>query len=445
MEQVVLEHYHTLGDTFKLRAAEFLLSNMSADKFSYTGVLIEQYDTLFRFQRRLLEAGTLNASHARLDSMWKALEKEHGPFNIRRLTVLPDSTNLSAQLLIDNIDQAVDAWKRSPLYDPQAFDLFCEHLLPYRVRYEPVEPFRERYRREYGALLDSAKSLKELANRLTRRQRGEGYDTLRFMRSYPIDIPISKLDLVQRGSCDHIAILTTLILRACGYPATMDRAVWGNRRSGQTWNVLLSPNGEEFPFDVGRDSLEQTYRPAKVWRTTFSGHVDVTEKYASVYDLALPVDYPSDSYRDRQKASLCTFDHKNWRPVAQGEVRNDTLHVARVAADLVYLPAFVNNNRIIPCGAPFILHTDGRIVPLKNDDQRKQNIILSRKYLSGDCYELLYWNSFSWRSLGIRVAEYDDRLTYDNVPTGGLYLLHHLDNDTEERIFTYEKGKQRWW
>jgi hypothetical protein len=594
----VIEHYRTLGDTLKLRAAEFLIAHMTdADKFSYSGKLIEQYDTLFRFQQRLFREGTLSTAHDRLDSLWKVLKEQYGPLDKRRLTLVPDTAVITAQMLIDNIDHAVDAaWRHSSLYSPLKFFLFSEYVLPYRVQNEQVEPFRERYRQEYAALLDSAETLQELVTRLTRKQRDEGYETLRFMWNYPIDIPISKLDMGRRGSCDHIAIWTALILRACGYPATIDQAVWGDRSSGHTWNVVMNPTGEEFPFDVVRDSLEQNYRPAKVWRTAFSGDIDVTEKYARVYDLALPVNASLDgnSHAERQ-AALCTFDNKQWRPVAQGTVVNDTLRVARVAANLVYLPAYIEGGKPVPCGAPFILHTDGRMTVLQADSNRKQQMTLTRKYprfnahrkyamnitgsrveashepdfrhrltlaaihrapetgitsvgintseryrylrmwcapekkahfaeiafygrktpdspeqrltgtiigfpkksgrpysnamdgdldsffqkeedetgwvgldlgeeneyyvtrveysprsgtnyiMRGNRYELVYWDEYGWRSMSSKIARRYDRLDYDGVPSGGLYLLHNLDGGTEERIFTYEAGKQVWW
>jgi hypothetical protein len=65
--------------------------------------------------------------------------------------------------------------------------------------------------------------------------------------------------------------------------------------------------------------------------------------------------------------------------------------------------------------------------------------------MRGDRYELVYWDRYGWRSMGTKVAGCYDRLDYGDVPRGGLYLLHNLEGGTEERIFTYERGKQVWW
>lgn len=63
----------------------------------------------------------------------------------------------------------------------------------------------------------------------------------------------------------------------------------------------------------------------------------------------------------------------------------------------------------------------------------------------GELYELFYWDK-EWKSLGqqsgSRQLQY---LEYDNVPDNALLLLRNLTKGKEERIFTYENGKQIWW
>jgi hypothetical protein len=64
--------------------------------------------------------------------------------------------------------------------------------------------------------------------------------------------------------------------------------------------------------------------------------------------------------------------------------------------------------------------------------------------VKGDRYELCYWKKNKWISMGERVAQRSS-LDYKNVPSGGLYLLHNLSRGKEERIFTYEDGRQVFW
>ena len=57
---------------------------------------------------------------------------------------------------------------------------------------------------------------------------------------------------------------------------------------------------------------------------------------------------------------------------------------------------------------------------------------------------LLYWNNNRWQLAGIKIAS-DYHITFDNVPSNGLYWLRCKEGGKEERIFTYENGVQTWW
>ncbi|WP_196940250.1 hypothetical protein [Sphingobacterium pedocola] len=60
-----------------------------------------------------------------------------------------------------------------------------------------------------------------------------------------------------------------------------------------------------------------------------------------------------------------------------------------------------------------------------------------------DIYELYYFDG-SWISLGTRTAK-DRVLIYSDVPEGALFVLRNKSRGKEERIFTYDDGKQLWW
>jgi hypothetical protein len=63
----------------------------------------------------------------------------------------------------------------------------------------------------------------------------------------------------------------------------------------------------------------------------------------------------------------------------------------------------------------------------------------------GDLYELFYFSKEGFVSLGIQTGTNEQRLVYDNVPENALLWLRNHTRGREERIFTYEKGKQVWW
>ncbi|MFR5357355.1 MAG: hypothetical protein ACLTHQ_03440 [Odoribacter splanchnicus] len=62
----------------------------------------------------------------------------------------------------------------------------------------------------------------------------------------------------------------------------------------------------------------------------------------------------------------------------------------------------------------------------------------------GDLYELLVWDRGQWYTMGRQVPD-TYGLDYEGVPAGHLYWLRDLTEGVEERIFTYEQGKQVWW
>lgn len=62
----------------------------------------------------------------------------------------------------------------------------------------------------------------------------------------------------------------------------------------------------------------------------------------------------------------------------------------------------------------------------------------------GDVYELKYWDSIGWKSLGVQKAK-ERFLYFDSVPDNALLLLNNHTRGKQERIFTYENNRQVWW
>jgi len=63
----------------------------------------------------------------------------------------------------------------------------------------------------------------------------------------------------------------------------------------------------------------------------------------------------------------------------------------------------------------------------------------------GELYELFYWDNNRWNSLGKQTGTSKQYLEYTNAPLNALFWLRNLTKGKEERIFTYENGKQVWW
>lgn len=62
----------------------------------------------------------------------------------------------------------------------------------------------------------------------------------------------------------------------------------------------------------------------------------------------------------------------------------------------------------------------------------------------GDHYRLQYLLGQDWKLLGERIGR-EEYLVFDHVPKGALLWLQNITRGKEERVFTYEDGKQVWW
>lgn len=84
----------------------------------------------------------------------------------------------------------------------------------------------------------------------------------------------------------------------------------------------------------------------------------------------------------------------------------------------------------------------------ESPSQIKQILFLPRNddnfIREGEVYELLYWDNGAWHSLGQQTGNSKAELIFKNVPSGALLLLRNHTKGKEERIFTYQDGKQIW-
>ncbi len=87
-------------------------------------------------------------------------------------------------------------------------------------------------------------------------------------------------------------------------------------------------------------------------------------------------------------------------------------------------------------------------VDLGRPEQVTEMKLLSRTddngIVPGELYELVYFGKDGWKTIAVQKAE-NDYIEFDSVPSGALYWLRNLTKGTEERIFTYEKERIKYW
>ena len=136
----VLEHYgKNPADSLKLKAAKFLIENMEPYFFLASPELDDYY-------RKLDSIFSLNESWEKLTEEQEVLLSQLQQWGMPNCQAIPDLQYVSAEFLIDNIDQAFEAWK-SPFAGDLSFEDFCEYILPYKANVSDRPDFwRSAYR-----------------------------------------------------------------------------------------------------------------------------------------------------------------------------------------------------------------------------------------------------------------------------------------------------------
>jgi hypothetical protein len=301
---------------------------------------------------------------------------------------------------------------------------------------------------------------------------------------HPVDQGLSEMKEMRLGRCEDMTNLTIFAMRANGLAVTSDYTpYWANSGNNHAWNAIVTPQGEVIPF-MGAEANPREYKLAnklaKVYRKTYSinrenlafqvdkdnelpgylsskSYTDVTAAYTTVKDITLTVDASCPDTIDI--LYLCVFNSGEWKPIHWGEMIHGSVQFTNMGVDVAYMLGYYAKKEIHPLGDPFLLEQDGNIRTLKADSSRMTTLKLaSTTQVKQDAstdgidqlnlkpdqeYELFYWNR-GWQSVAIQKAD-TSALEFNSVPADALYWLVAKDSDKEERVFTFEHGKQVWW
>lgn len=407
--QRLIEHYEKdNAERTKLEAALFLVENM-VTHHSLTSPAIDS------FTYRLKATDILKTDS--LNTWWKELSKGD------KTECRYDARTLTANFLKDNIDRAVDTWRKSPWHDEVDQALFLRYVLPYRLCDEPLAQigWRDSLYQKYHPLIVGETDLKRAYAKVFKAVQKE----IRLSEAVEFPYLLNVLDAgrMGRGRCINRCVYTAMVMRALGIPVVVDGTNrWANySRQGHSWVALLLGDGtytiakgdslprkhnpidaSEFTlkYPVENDfpiSLDFKKRAASVWRSEYVYHVDdfddkladdetrqlflypyhhdVSTLYGIDHTVKLKAKTPD------EHCYLCTFaTGDDWKPVNYAR-RNWSGYVFEVVADsVVYLPmSFNEEKKLVPAGNPFFVTRNG----LKNIIPNKKKTIqmtLTRKY-----------------------------------------------------------------
>ncbi len=423
----VLSYYKE--DTLKRKAAEYLIANMP---YHYT---IDTYLESPSGEKLIVDVAQFKDRgevYWYLDSLYKI------GYQLRS-EKYEDIRTLKADFLIRNIDAAFRMW-RKPWAKDVPFDVFCRWILPYRSQneYIPID-LREKMINRYLPMLDSAKVVTPLeACRLINERFAEEFYFRDMMSPH---YPMMEMTLKNGyDACIGLCNLSVFIMRSLGIPTTCDHTTWTHMNMGHLWNVVYD-SGKTYPYDNENEYFinypiylreEEVRRPAKVYRFYFDQErvkgleelEDVTDQYLTkCYDIEVPVDM--ECMDGSGLVYLCTYNCRQWMPLAIGKKDGDICRFKNVAGNNFFIVADSPDGRSLRfVTAPFYADTTGlvkKFVPHKNLVSHEFSITGMKLYSS---LYLNYWDVDSSKFVKVDYDQLNDSVRiYNRIPHNSLLVF----------------------
>lgn len=417
--QKVLDHYSKPEDSLKLRAAEYLITNM-AGKYTVTSTALEAYEDLIPRIAEVPADEGLNSP--RIDNLFQEFQKKDTRTSDTRLRKLSDLENISAEYLIKSIDDSFDTWESTPWHNHYTFEQFCEYVLPYRSMTEYLSDWKTDGRRKelwwspnYDAITDPLVLCDSLQRKIDLTF-NHGMDNYGVPLSYP------NLIRSHWGNCIDEANYTLFQMRANGIPAAIDFVPqWASLHDKHYWNAILDTTGRSVDLQIGwgraPGKVDLREKVAKIFRKTYTiqrdeiiykrlgkesipgvfrlcNIRDVTSQYGiPVADVPVTV---KNVPKDTKILYLCVSALQRWEPVAYAEIKgkkaifkdistgiihNDVYNTKEkdLGKGIVLLPAYYIDGKVVPAKPPFILTHEGEIKPFTPDIVQKRTVVLRQK------------------------------------------------------------------
>lgn len=385
--QKVLDYYREeKPDSLKLKAAEYLISNMVAH-YAVAGEVMERLkqdiDTTFQDQPRAVKL-IFYLMAARI-----AIER--GDYSVEY-----DLYKITSDYLIKNIERSFEIWADIKNH----YDLPCEdfftYVLPYRINNEPLIEWKDS---AYYQLYDFERG-KHLGFGLNSYQ---SYVSAKVPTFYSYEKLKKQLsDSLLRmyvPDCIDRAYFTQIVNRIFGIPTAVDFVPhYPTRENRHYWTIL-----RDHRYVNSKFYYSSTPYTAKVYRKTsfinvipkdkdnFIPHfirdpykMDVTEEYENVIDL----NYTFKTFKsDTKYGYLCVFNNLAWNEVAWSEMRSGKVIFEKIGRDIIYMPCYYDGKHQVFADYPLWVRSNGEVEPLVPDKNRLQKLRLNRKFTynpSGD-------------------------------------------------------------
>lgn len=306
----LLEYYK--GNDLKYKAACYLIENLE-DKYSIIPENTCIEDAILKHIQNISDSTGWDPATSQVNSYLISLsDKEFQKY--KKNKIIYDIDVITSHFLINNIEQAFQAWRKLKNHHDYSFADFCRYVLPYRIGNEPLSDWRKLVLEQYSSYLDSSSSNKEIALKVVSNLKMH-YNI--GMSNYTYPLSFDKLAHLPYGTCEHMTQYLLFILRGLGIPSAIDFVPnWANRSSGHQWNIIIEPSGKIQEIGLGVDGKNEIlYKIPKIYRYMYD--------YKNIYDVTNQYNIPvkqlsfklEKQYEDSELC-LCVFNNENWIPIA---------------------------------------------------------------------------------------------------------------------------------
>ena len=388
----VLKYYK--NDPQKLEAAKFLIRNMP-HWYSYEGSQLDSIQTVLAYI----------ANTPKLYAMTEIQKRRWQGFPFYSLPKIYDSHIITAEFLINNIEESFKAWTSRPWNKYLNFEDFCELILPYRVGDERLTNWRIVYKKKYATILDSLYHGSDVVEAC----RIVNEELQKKTVKYNSELSLPHLDATfllsnRVGYCRENCDLGLYAMRACGIPVATEYFKYSpDYQKAHQWLTLRDTTGTfiQFGYDdlIPRRDVCQTdgRKKGKVYRACFGIQEeqknkyneitnipeelqdfytkDVTENYFGLNSVIVPVETKDKS------VYLGIFTAKGWKPVDIGKGQNDSVIFRNIEPNIIYQPLVLSKDGDYhPAGYPIIYYSGKRKIRILRPNKNLfETLILKRK------------------------------------------------------------------
>lgn len=359
----VLTYYE--GDSLKLKAAVYLIENMPL-YYTYKG---KDLDSLHVALKQYADSEIYDKHLEYLKHFpYKNLSKEY------------DAKVITSEYLIENIEYSFKVWHEAPWGKYISFDNFCEFILPYRIKDEPLTHWKRDFYHRFKPVLDSLYQGTDVVEATSRLSNYAANLHWKYQNelSGP-HLSAQHLLELQLGECANIADFGCYMMRSVGIPVAIDTYLWSPvAHVAHVWNAVLDTTGYTIPFNWGVRSLKRTKRSndraGKVYRHTYALQEerleavlhgkefkmsladiclkDVSSSYFPSNKITVDCELIKDG-KGKHTVWVAIFNKRSWFPIGEGSYKNGQATFNDMEEGLIYMPLYAKDGKLKEAGFPF--------------------------------------------------------------------------------------------